>query len=207
MFSGTLFARGREPDSNVQLSRTCWAFYDRVDGATPVAAIADALQLSEAETFAAIQQLRAHDLIRETTLTYDAYRAERGDAPALDTSSRDEPSRDTSSRDGSSRDGQPGDGQDDAYELDLSTQELEQRTLHVPSLWSWLQSTADNVKDYKNIQAFVLMEASDALSGIGVESLDDLERLERCDDPAVIRAFEEAVANNANERIPDQCYQ
>ena len=200
MYSGTVFTQERTPASDLQLPQTCWAFFDRVDGTTSARSIAEALHLSDAELFAVVQQLRCHDLIGEAVTTYEAYRASSADAAEGDAASR----RSADHAANAAASGQT--GESGAYELEMTTQELN-RTLHVPRLWSWLKSTADNVKDYKNVQAFILMEASDALESIGVEDMEDLTQLDRCSDPDVIRAFEKAVVNNANERIPEQCYQ
>ncbi len=79
--------------------------------------------------------------------------------------------------------------------------------LHLPSFWAWLEEHAPNVKEYKNTQAFILMETSGPLSRIGIDSMDDLQELERCDDPEVVEALEAAVENNLNESIPSSCYQ
>lgn len=90
---------------------------------------------------------------------------------------------------------------------DITEEVLEQRSLHVPSLLSWLSDTMSNVKDYRNVQAFVLMEASDVLARHGITDVGDLESVDRFDDPDAILALEKAVRNNVNERIPETCYQ
>lgn len=82
MFSGTIFTRRGEPAEALRLPRSCWAFYERIDGDTPVGEIAGALGCSDAETFAAVRLLQAHDLIREAAVTYADFRAGRDDASA-----------------------------------------------------------------------------------------------------------------------------
>lgn len=81
MFSGTIFVCQRKPDPSVQLPRSCWAVYERLDGKTPIGQIADALRLSEAETFAAIRQLQTRELIEESVLSYPAYLERSTEAP------------------------------------------------------------------------------------------------------------------------------
>lgn len=261
MFSGTVFTKQGEPGPDLQLPRSAWAFYDRVDGRTSAGAIAAALGLSDAETFAAVQVLQSHALIREPLLRYADYRAARDEAPGpapLDAppeapreaspEASDSPPTPSppASQSAATGDAVPsGDGSDaptqslhpssDAADADananadaedaapsdadasaprrypvsseLATQEWRVRTLHFPTLWTWLEAHASNVKDYKNTQAFILMEASDALASIGVSTLDDLKSIERCGDPDVLDALESAVENNLNESIPKKCYQ
>jgi hypothetical protein len=78
--------------------------------------------------------------------------------------------------------------------------------IDLSAFWDWLESKSGNVKNYKNTQAFILMEASTALAAIGVTSMDELEAMEQCDDPDVVAALEAAVENNLNESIPESCY-
>ena len=317
MYSGIIFSRRSEPPEDVRLPRSCWAFYDRVDGSTPTAAIADALDLSQEETFAAVHGLQSLGLIEETVVTYEAYSApDSARAPAPKPDSADADSRapapkpdsadadsadaesagvdyagDTSTPAGTSSAGTgrapSGDGSapapgapslypDDAEPAEASvdngagedapaarpTGESDEGSaareapaadaspddppaddppadegpvdeafsgeehlgdasfggrsaespdaapdLHLPSFWAWLEEHAPNVKEYKNTQAFILMETSGPLSRIGIDSMDDLQELERCDDPEVVEALEAAVENNLNESIPSSCYQ
>lgn len=211
MFSGTVFARQSEPEADCTLPRSCWAFYERVDGSTPTTAIADALGMSDAETFAAVRLLQAHGLIAEPALTYAAYRGESEASTPASTPASTEAPTEAASGDGVAE--SPDAASRDTFSTevlnarDLSTQELKQRSLHLPSLLDWLRSTMPNVKDYTNVKAFVVMEASDVLADHGVTDVDDLEAVERFDDPEAIRALEKAVRNNVNERIPESCYQ
>jgi transposase-like protein len=202
MFSGTVFVRQREPDSDLQLPRSCWAVYDRLDGDTAIGEIADTLGLSESETFAVVRQLQQRDLIEEQILSYPAYkRREDAEAP-----------RQQGDEDASSVPEVAGDGaRSSSMNGTASTTEDETtdegtNAIHLPSLWDWLEEATDNVKAYKNTQAFVLMEASDALESVGVGNMEDLEDMERCSDPEVIQALETAIENNVNERIPERCY-
>lgn len=82
MFSGTIFTRRGEPAEALRLPRSCWAFYERIDGDTPVGEIADALGFSDAETFAAVRLLQTHELIREAAVTYADFQAGSDDASA-----------------------------------------------------------------------------------------------------------------------------
>jgi len=312
MYSGIIFSRCSEPPEDVRLPRSCWAFYDRVDGSTPTAAIVDALNLSQEETFAAVQGLQSLGLIEEAVITYEAYSApdsarspapkpESADAESADAESADaESAGETSSPAGTSSAGTgraasgdgsaPASGAPSLYPHDAESAEASvdngagedptaarpteesdkgsaarevsaadaspddppadaspddppagdppagegpvdeafsgeehlgdtssgERSaespdaalgLHLPSFWAWLEEHAPNVKEYKNTQAFILMETSRPLSRIGIDSMDDLQELERCDDPEVVEALEAAVENNLNESIPSSCYQ
>jgi len=204
MFSGTVFVRQREPDSELKLPRSCWAVYDRLDGDTSIGQVADTVGLSEAETFAVVRQLQQRDLIEEPMLSYPAYKA-RGE---------DEEQRKVEKQDQDKAE-QPlpemaGDGAASVNGTASAADEREAKeaseVIHLPTLWKWLEETTDNVKAYKNTQAFVLMEASDALEAVGVGNMEDLEEMERCSDPEVIQALETAIENNVNEHIPEQCY-
>lgn len=191
MFSGTIFVCQRQPDPSVQLPRSCWAVYERLDGKTPIGQIADALNLSEAETFAAIRQLQTRELIEESVLSYPAYMERSTGAPA---NARSMPTNGTHATPASDQPSVPS-GEDEA-----------DRALHLPTLWDWLGEKTDDVKSYKNTQAFVLMEAADALEAIGVGSMEDVEEVEHCRNAQVVRALETAVKNNVGESIPPRCY-
>jgi len=303
MYSGIIFSRCSEPPEDVRLPRSCWAFYDCVDGSTPTAAIADALDLSQEETFAAVHGLQSLGLIEEAVVTYEAYsapdsarapapkpesadaesadaelagvdsagesstpagtssagtgRAPSGDgsapasgAPSLypddaesaeasvdngagedataakptgesdeGSATREVPAADASPDDSPADDPPADEGPvDEAFSGeehlgDASSGERPVESpeaapgLHLPSFWAWLEEHAPNAKEYKNTQAFILMETSGPLSRIGIDSMDDLQELERCDDPEVVEALEAAVENNLNESIPSSCYQ
>lgn len=192
--------RQREPDPDLTLPRSCWAVYDRLDGETTIGQIADTLGLSAAETFAAVRQLQQRDLIEEPVLSYPAYQERDQDDEASDAGEEASVPRTSgegarSSTVNGTRSATTGDGAIDEGEA-----------IHLPTLWNWLEDATDNVKAYKNTQAFVLMEASDALESVGVGNMEDLEEMERCSDPEVIQALETAIENNVNERIPEQCY-
>lgn len=241
MFSGTVFTRAAEPPKDVRLPRSCWAFYQQVDGASTVASIAYDLDLSEAETFAAIRLLQSYDLVEEKSLTYAEFRrsTEGAEAAEDETSATNQadptaeddasptPAHGTASGDGVIPSSEPkpadqpeqsnaGTGSYSTQSVDApsfasgsassNTQTQNVPALHLPSFWTWLESKSGNVKNYKNTQAFILMEASSALAAIGVESMDELEAMEQCDDPDVLAALEAAVENNINETIPESCY-
>lgn len=188
MYAGTIFEQAQAPDAALTLPQACWAVYARIDGRTPVQSIADALALSEAETFAAIQQLQAHNLITEAVLTYEAFQvqSEIGDASHEPEAAASDTASSTASNTAS------GDGAAGA--------------LHLPRLWTWLEETAANQKNYKNTQAFVLMEAADALAHIGVSDMSDLNEVQVCTDAEAIAALEEAIEHNVGTAIPDRCY-
>lgn len=201
MFSGTVFTQQREPESDLTLPHSCWAVYDRIDGETSIGQIADTLGLSDPETFAAVRQLQQRDLIEEPTISYPTYKQESSDK---------QESSEEHDAEGESEQSLPevsGDGAGGMNGTTTADEEDTEKALHLPTLWNWLEKTTDNVKAYKNTQAFVLMEASDALEAVGVGNMDDLEDMERCSDPEVIQALETAVENNVSERIPEQCYQ
>jgi len=199
MFSGTVFVQRREPDPELKLPRSCWAVYDRLDGTTGIGEIADALGLSQPEVFATVRQLQQRDLIEEPTISYSAYQAGATDEERDQDSADNNQSLPEMSGDGA------GEVNRSAADTDEESAESDQ-SLHFPTLWNWLEETTDNVKAYKNTQAFVLMEASDALEAVGVGNMEDLEELDHCSDPEVIQALETAIENNVNERIPDRCY-
>ncbi|PEN13841.1 hypothetical protein CRI94_07200 [Longibacter salinarum] len=231
MFSGTIFSRKSDPPSSLQLPRSCWAFYHEVDGETSTSDIASDLGLSESETFSAVRLLQSHDLIAEDVVTYDAFRPQAATSEPPSPSSSDGPSATETGGDGVESDGvesgQPrredvtsADSQHetgsfdrfDTSSIDLSEDRVPTQTrpapeLHLRALWKWMEDLSENVKNYKNTQAFILMEASGALASIGVESMDDLEALEVIKDPEVMEALETAVENNLNESIPESCYQ
>lgn len=235
MFSGTVFTRAAQPPEDVRLPRSCWAFYQQVDGSSTVASIAYDLDLSEAETFAAIRLLQSYNLVEEKTVTYAEFRRSADSAGEADASPAADPTTDdvspatahgTASGDGvMPSDPAPTDSAEESGPEtgSYSTQSIETpsftsgsgssdtQTQSVPALdlasfWEWLESKSGNVKNYKNTQAFILMEASTALAGIGVTSMDELEAMEQCDDPDVVAALESAVENNLNESIPESCY-
>ncbi len=245
MFSGTVFTRAAQPPEDVRLPRSCWAFYHQIDGSSTVASIAYDLDLSEAETFAAIRLLQSHSLVEEKPLTYAEFRrsadsaqdaapsAPANSAPAdsaPETSTADDVSpataHGTASGDGvmpsdpeltdAAEESGPGTGSYSTQLIDTpsfasrsgskDTQTQSVPALDFPRFWEWLESKSGNVKNYKNTQAFILMEASTALAGIGVMSMDELEAMEQCDDPDVVAALESAVENNINETIPESCY-
>jgi DNA-binding Lrp family transcriptional regulator len=189
----------REPASDLKLPHTCWAVYDQLDGETAIGEIADALGLSGPEVFAVVRQLQQRDLIEEPTISYSAYKTGEPEEGQV-SGSEDEQSLPEMSGDGAGTVNEP------ASTTDEDSADESVDAIHLPTLWDWLEETTDNVKAYKNTQAFVLMEASDALESVGVGNMEDLEDLERCSDPAVIQALETAIANNVNERIPEQCY-
>ncbi len=201
MYSGTIFVRQQEPDSDLKLPRSCWAVYDRVDGETTIGEIATTLGLSEPETFAVVRQLQQRDLIEEAVLSYSAHRDEK----------HGETDQEQDDENGQAVPQMAGDGaRTDDVNRTASTSETgadeASESLHLSALWDWLKEATDNVKAYKNTQAFVLMEASDALESVGVGNMEDLEEMERCSDPEVIRALETAIENNVNEHIPERCY-
>ena len=198
MFSGTVFVRRREPDPDLMLPRSCWAVYDRLDGETSIGQIADTLGLSAPEIFAVVRQLQQRDLIEEPTITYAAYKQQEG------SDDQNTEGEETSSLADASRNG-VGSRNGTASAAEETTDD-ETDVIHLPTLWDWLEETTDNVKSYKNTQAFILMEASEALESIGVGNMDELEDLEQCSNPDVVEALEEAIENNVNEHIPDQCY-
>ncbi len=204
MFSGTVFVRQREPDSELKLPRSCWAVYDRLDGDTSIGQIADTIGLSEAEAFAVVRQLQQRDLIEEPMLSYPAYKAREGNEKQGNGETED-PVEDEQPLPEMSGDGAASVNGTASAADERETEEAS-GAIHLPTLWEWLEETTDNVKAYKNTQAFVLMEASDALESVGVGNMEDLEEMERCSDPEVIRALETAIENNLNERIPEQCY-
>jgi hypothetical protein len=235
MFSGTIFTRAAQPPEDVRLPRSCWAFYHQVDGSSTVAAIAYDLDLSEAETFAAIRLLQSYDLVEEKTLTYAEFRHSADGAPDTSSSATADPTPDdassapdhgTASGDGvmpsdpeptdATEEGGPETGNYSTQSIETpsfasgsgssDTQTQSVPALDLPSFWEWLKSKSGNVKNYKNTQAFILMEASTALASIGITSMDELEAMERCDDPDVVAALESAVENNLNESIPESCY-
>ena len=241
MFSGTVFTRAAEPPKDIRLPRSCWAFYQQVDGASTVRSIAFDLDLSKAETFAAIRLLQSYELVKEQSLTYAEFRRlmEAPDVTVDKTSTADkavptaeddvspDTANGTASGDGvmPSSKGNPADKTDastpetrsyvtqsvDAPSFvsgsaSRNTQTQSVPALHLPSFWEWLESKSANVKKYKNNQAFILMEALTALAAIGVESMDELEAMEQCDDPSVMAALEAAVENTINETIPESCY-
>ena len=204
MFSGTIFVRQREPDPSLQLPRSCWDVFDRLDGETAIGEIADTIGLSDVETFAVVRQLQQWDLIEEPTLSYPTYKG-RGseDAVTGDSETSPRPSMPDPSGDGARAHTTNG---TTASAAKAAGGDPETNAIHLPTLWDWLKDATDNVKSYKNTQAFVLMEASDALASIGVANMDELEEMERCSDREVIEALEAAVENNVNEQIPDDCY-
>lgn len=191
MFSGTIFVCQRQPNPSVQLPRSCWAVYERLDGKTPIGQIADDLRLSEAETFAAIRQLQTRELIEESVLSYPAYMERNTQAQVNGRSV--------------SKNGTAATPTSDRPPVSTNRDE-DDRALHLPTLWEWLSEMTQNVKSYKNTQAFVLMEAADALEAIGVGSMEDLEEVKHCRDAQVVRALETAVKNNVGESIPSRCY-
>jgi len=132
-------------------------------------------------------------------LTYEAYRERRSGAREAPSSSGEVQAQ---PNENGRAEAPPGAG---ATARDASTDE--EVALHLPTLWTWLEEATDNVKSYKNTQAFVLMEASDALQAIGVSTLEDLRALEQCSEPAVVRSLEAAIENNVDESIPPRCYQ
>lgn len=201
MFSGTIFVRQREPDPHLQLPRSCWEVYDRLDGETAIGDIADVLSLSDAETFAAVRQLQQWDLIEEPILSYPTYKGR----DSVETSDEATPKTMESSMPEVSGDGARSRSSNGATSAS-SGDESDGDAIHLPTLWAWLKEATDNVKSYKNTQAFVLMEASDALASIGVANMDELEEMERCNDTEVIQALETAIENNVNEEIPEECY-
>lgn len=234
MFSGTVFTRAAQPPEDVRLPRSCWAFYHQVDGSSTVASIAYDLDLSEAETFAAIRLLQSYDLVEEQTLTYNEFRRSDEDTADEDASPVDSATDDvppatahgTASGDGvmpsepeptdTANDSGPETGSYSTQSIDTpafasgsgssDTQTQSVPALDLSAFWEWLESKSGNVKNYKNTQAFILMEASSALAAIGVTSMDELEAMEECDDPGVVAALESAVENNINETIPKSCY-
>jgi len=84
MFSGTVFERQREPDSDLKLSHSCWAVYDRLDGETSIGQIADTLGLSESEIFAVVRQLQQRNLIEEPTISYSTYKSREQGEEGMD---------------------------------------------------------------------------------------------------------------------------
>jgi len=267
MFSGTIFSRAARPPEDIRLPRSCWTFFQHVDGSTTVADIAHELDLSDAEAFAAIRLLQSHGLIEEASMTFSEFQdyadgviaadqPDGGAGPARPHSAggdaagdgtmpaQPQPAETSQERvqpeevqpeevqpeeipqeeQGREERGQEESGQEAAPETgSYSTQAVETSafspgsapvdtgTQRVPTLdltrfWEWLEGKSKNVKNYKNTQAFILMEASGALSSIGVESMDALEAMEECDAPNVIEALEQAVENNMNETIPESCY-
>jgi chemotaxis protein histidine kinase CheA len=250
MFSGTILSRRKEPSPDLRLPRSCWAFYDQVNGRKPVGAIADALGFSDAETFAVVQQLQSYDLVEEAIVSYadyqeaaeetdpstDTVKQAADDTGAVEAGAEPEPAQSAAEPSGDpSGDGaaktqpiEPPSGasaESDTDELDAPTEasggadsqphedegygtRIQQApAIDLDALWTWLEESVDNVKDYKNTQAFILMEASGPLSEIGVETMEDLQALKTCDDPDVVEALEQAVESNVNERIPQTCYQ
>lgn len=152
-----------------------------------------------------------------STLFMDEVGASRGDGtaeqPSEPTSSEptssDPVSSESTSSEPASSDTSTSDGLTTA-ELnveDITEEVLDQRTLHVPSFLSWLRETMSNEKDFRNVKAFVLMEASDVLGRHDITDVDDLEAVDHFDDPDAILALEKAVRNNVHERIPETCYQ
>lgn len=231
MFSGTIFSRAARPPENARLPRSCWAFFQHVDSATTVDDIARKLDLSDAEAFAAIRLLQSYGLIEEDCMTFAEFQNLSDGAVAADESDEasDPASVPESTRGDASGDGvipsnpkpaetapesapETGSYSTDAVDTSASSSTpAGTRTQSVPvldltSFWKWLEGKSGNVKNYKNTQAFILMEASGALSSIGVESMDALEAMEECGDPDVIEALEQAVENNMNETIPESCY-
>ena len=198
MFSGTVFIRANSPTSELRLPQVCWAVYDRIDGSTPIGVIADALGVSDEEVETAVRHLRHHNLIEEPVVTYDAYREQQA-------ASTDVPPASEDASLGPERNGQagatPGEG-----EAKRPSGDGEADALHLPTLWEWLEETTDNVKSYKNTQAFVLMEASEALQSIGISDLEDLRDLEQCSEPEVVRSLEAAIESNVEGSIPARCY-
>ena len=73
MFSGTIFSRAARPPEDIRLPRSCWTFFQHVDGSTTVADIAHELDLSDAEAFAAIRLLQSHGLIEEASMTFSEF--------------------------------------------------------------------------------------------------------------------------------------
>jgi len=256
MFSGTIFSRAARPLEDIRLPRSCWSFFQHVDGSTTVADIAHELSLSDAEAFAAVRLLQSHGLIEEDSMTFAEFQASGGGT------AKDQPDGASGSAMRHSPDGgAAGDGttpskpqpaktsqeereQEEALQQEVPQEEVPQEeraqeaapetgsystqavetsaftpgsgpvdteterlpTLDLTRFWEWLEGKSGNVKNYKNTQAFILMEASGALSSIGVESMDALEAMEECDAPNVIEALEQAVDNNMNETIPESCY-
>jgi len=209
MFAGTIFVRQRTPASHLTLPRTCWAVYDQLDGETPIGRIAGALGLSDAETFAVVRQLQRRDLIEEPVLSYPAYREQ---ADAETTGEGTASSFDSFESTSEAEQAVPEVGGDGARPATSASGPLagepcsDEVVLHLPTLWNWLEEATDSVKSYKNTQAFVLLEAADALDAIGVNNMGDLENVERCSNPAVVEALETAVRKNVDERIPERCY-
>jgi hypothetical protein len=196
-YAGSVFVRRPDaPPADLRLPRRCWRFYHALDGHTPAAALADRLHLSEADMAVVVETLRRHDLIAEPVETYAAFRAAQADvpsaAPSDDVAHVSETLADESHA-AAQGDGAPTHGADD-------------RALDLPALWSWLKDRADNVKDYKNKQTFVLVEAGDALAAAGIYETDDLEARETLNEPEAVRALERAIERNFQTPVPAHCY-
>jgi len=207
MFSGTVFEKANTPAASLKLPRKCWALYAQIDGETPTGTIAEALELSSTETFAVVQQLQAHDLIQETVLTYAAFQEEQAEADvdAEGTSSKHE---DTDAPPVEAANTLTGESTSNGTSPAVADKAAPGggHALHIPRLWEWLQEASENQKDYKNTQAFVLIEASDALSQIGITDMEDLEAVRVCEDEDAVAALESAIEHNMGIPIPDRCY-
>lgn len=209
MFAGTVFVRQRTPAPDLTLPRSCWAVYDRLDGETAIGRIADALGLSDAETFSVVRQLQRRDLIEEPVLSYPAYREQTDAETAAEGSASSSGSPESAGGAEQAVSGVGGDGVRSTTSSPAASageQRPNEAALHFPTLWDWLEEATDSVKSYKNTQAFVLLEAADALNAIGVSNMGDLENVERCGKPSVVEALETAVQENVDERIPERCY-
>mgnify|MGYP006268364727 CR=1 FL=1 len=188
MYAGSIFTATDAPPSGLRLPRLCWQWYDALDGQKSAQAIATALGMSADDLAYAIRTLRQHGLIEETVETYVSFRTAQADAEASETASEAEALR-------AVLDAAPqGDGAP------------QPRVLHMPSLWTWLKEHADNVKAYKNLRAFILMEAGEALATAGAHNEADIDSVVRVTTPSVVEALERAVERNADAAIPDHCY-
>jgi hypothetical protein len=182
--------------------------YAQVDGNTPIGTITDALGLSNAEAFAVVQQLQAHNLITESVLTYSAFQHSQ-DTDAQDASASETDSAHTSPVEradtltGAASDNGSTDHPAQEEHHDTSS---DARGLDLPQLWNWIEETTDNQKDYKNTQAFVLLEAADALSRVGITNMEDLHTTRVCDDEEAVEALESAIERNMGVTIPEHCY-
>lgn len=203
MFDGAVYERTRKPSPQLKLPPVCWAVYERLDGTTSVGAVAEALGVELEAVETAVRRLQQQNLVAEPVVSYAEYQEwkSEGRSAAEAGNGAQEPA-------GASAETANGETANRQASASGTEQEdgTEPRRLHLPTLWEWIGETTGNVKSYKNTQAFVLMESSDALESVGVSDLNDLKELEWCRTPEVVDALERAVENNVGASIPDRCY-
>jgi hypothetical protein len=187
-YAASVFTSVASPPSTLELPRPCWQFYHALDGETPVHAIQKRFHLSPEETASVIRMLRDHGLIEPATETYEAFREDTSQEDASSSpASEDTPASNAKTK--LHGDGAP-----------------TRTALHGPRLWEWLRERTDNVKDYKNAKAFIMMEAGDALAKTGVATPSDFDEKERFEGEDVVQALEQAVEQNLDASIPERCY-